>query len=213
MVCAEVPLGAYGAESIEEGLRDLKWVSRIAVAHEAVVERFTRVDGATVIPMKLFTIFANEARAEDEMRRRRRDLDGILKRIRGCQEWGVRVLRTQQGRSAGRVSPPASGAAFLAAKKQARDAARDQATQAARAADEVYRALGRVAKEVRRREPPEGAAAPPMLDAAFLVPAVRRARFKAAAAKAAVNCRATGAEVVLTGPWPAYHFVETGDAT
>ena len=93
MVCADVPLPNYGTESIERGLRDLDWVSRVAVAHEAVVERFARVAGATVIPMKLFTIFSSDERAHEAMRERRRDLGSILKRIKGCQEWGVRITR------------------------------------------------------------------------------------------------------------------------
>jgi len=211
MVCADVPLRSYGEERIEEGLRDLEWVARIAVAHEAVVERFARVNGATVIPMKLFTIFSNDERAREEMHRRRRDLDAILKRIKGCQEWGVRVTRSRRAVAAPTAKAPDSGAAFLAGKKRARDLAREQLMQSVEAADDTYRTLAKIAKEIRRREPPEAATSPPMLDAAFLVPTLRRIRFKAAAAKAAAKCGAAGAELVLTGPWPAYHFVHDGE--
>jgi gas vesicle protein GvpL/GvpF len=213
MVCAEVPHSAYGAASIEEGLRDLDWVARVAVAHEAVVERFTRVNGATVIPMKLLTIFSDETRAREAMSGRRRDLDLILKRIKGCQEWGVRVTRRPGAGVAAPRTAAKSGAAFLAAKKQARDAARDQLNQAGQAADEAYRALARLARTVRRRQAPEAATTPPILDAAFLVLVTRRAQFKSAAARAAAGCAMAGAELTLTGPWPAYHFVQDGDAS
>jgi len=213
MVCSDVPLASYGAETIERGLRDLDWVSRVAMAHEGVVERFTKVNGATVIPMKLFTIFSDDDRARGEMRRRRRDLGGIVKRIKGCQEWGVRIMKSARvAAPAGPRALPASGSAFLAEKKRARDAVKEQSQQVARVADQSLRSLSRLAREIRRRDPIEAATSPPALDAAFLVPVLRRAKFKATAAKAARLCVDAGAELTLTGPWPAYHFVQGGDS-
>lgn len=212
MVCADVPLPTYGTESIERGLRDLDWVSRVAVAHEAVVERFATISGATVIPMKLFTIFSSDERAREAMRERRRDLGSILKRIRGCQEWGVRITRGAHTITTAKGKASTSGLAFLEEKKRARDAVREQSQQIVRAADDAMRALGKLAREIRRREPLEAAATPPVLDAAFLVPVLRRTKFKSAAAKAATTCGAAGAELILTGPWPPYHFVHGGDS-
>ena len=58
-----------------------------------------------------------------------------------------------------------------------------------------------------RDDAPEGAAAPPVLDAAFLVPANRRVRFKSAARRLAADSAKAGAEITLSGPWPAYNFV------
>ena len=49
--------------------------------------------------------------------------------------------------------------------------------------------------------------APPLLDAAFLVPAPRRTRFKATARKLAAAGARSGTEITVTGPWPAYNFV------
>jgi hypothetical protein len=46
-----------------------------------------------------------------------------------------------------------------------------------------------------------------VLEAAFLVTAGARARFKAEARKQAAACAAAGAELTLSGPWPAYNFV------
>ena len=48
---------------------------------------------------------------------------------------------------------------------------------------------------------------PPLLDAAFLVPARRRARFRRRPQKVARQVTETGAQMTLTGPWPAYNFV------
>ena len=50
-------------EHLEARLRDLDWVSEIALAHEAVVEHFARARGAVVVPMKLFTMFSSMDKA------------------------------------------------------------------------------------------------------------------------------------------------------
>ena len=102
--------------------------------------------------------------------------------------------RRQRGSGiAGPQVPAASGAAFLAAKKQARDVAREAALAAAVAADRAFTTLAAIARDARRRDDvPEGAAAPPVLDAAFLVPANRRARFKAAARRLAADSAEAG---------------------
>src|SRR5438128_300634 len=63
LVVADAPLDRYSEDAINRGLSDLNWVSRAAVAHETVVESF--IGGRAVLPMKLFTIFSNDARAID----------------------------------------------------------------------------------------------------------------------------------------------------
>jgi hypothetical protein len=209
---ADVPLALYGPEAIEASLRDMQWVSDVALAHESVVEHFSRQPNAAVVPMKLFTMFSSAERAVEEMKSRRADLVPVLKRIAGCEEWGVRMSRRVQAapRRGSSAAKAISGAAFLAAKKQARDDAREAARAAAEAADHAYAALAAIARAARRRDDaPEGAVSPPLVDAAFLVPAGRRARFRAAARRLAAGGAKAGVQMTLTGPWPAYNFVQT----
>lgn len=221
LVSAAVPLAEYAEQEIERRLQDLDWVSGIALAHEAVVERFSRATAATVIPMKLFTIFTSPGRALEEMRRRRPQLESVAKRIRGAEEWGVRIARrSSEAPAAGAASgpfdaaqrrPATSGTAFLAAKRRARDEAHARAAAAKEAAEHAFVVLGRFAREARRQEAPDGATAPPLLDAALLVPSSRKLRFKAAVNREARRCREAGADLMLTGPWPAYNFIQSPD--
>ena len=215
LVSGAVPLTDYAEQEIEGRLQDLEWVSAIALAHEAVVERFSRTTGATVIPMKLFTIFASPARALEEMRRRRPQLQRVAKRIRGADEWGLRIARRSDGPAALTAAAPggavASGTAFLAAKRRARDEAQARAAAALEAAEHAFDVLGRFARETRRQDIPAGAAAPPLLDAALLVPSTRKLRFRAAVGREARRCRQAGADLKLTGPWPAYNFIQSAD--
>lgn len=210
LVLSDVPLDLYGPGRLESKLRDLDWVSEAAVAHEAVVERFAALRGAAVVPMKLFTMFSSQARAVADVQARRPAIERILAHIDGCEEWGVRVSRSAAAavREGASAAAPRTGTAFLAARKQARDAAREASRKAARAAAHVYEALSPVAKDARRREDAPAGAVPPLLDAAFLVPAAARSKFRLAARRAAKACAEAGAEMMLTGPWPAYNFVQ-----
>jgi hypothetical protein len=207
LVAAAAPTDRYAGEALESSLRDLEWVAEVAVAHEAVVEHFARQPSATVIPMKLFTMFSSDARALTEMRRRRKDIAAAMRRIAGAEEWGVRIMRGSAPPAVPQAPAERSGVAFLAARKQARDRSREAAVAAAHAADAAFAKLSAAARAARRRErEPEGTT-PPLLDAAFLVPAAKRAAFQAAARVQARACRAAGAVMTLTGPWPAYNFV------
>jgi hypothetical protein len=214
LVVAEVPLNNYGSESLERNLRNVDWVSDIAVAHETVVEYFVRRPGATVVPMKLFTMFSSRERALDDVRARRESVQAIAKRIKGCEEWGVRLMRTAAPVPAGRADRVTSttGVDFLAAKKEARDRAREAVVALAAVADRAFTALAAMSREARRRgDAPEGIV-PPLLDAAFLVPVSQRARFKAAVKRVADETDSVGVDTTLTGPWPAYNFVQSGSA-
>jgi gas vesicle protein GvpL/GvpF len=208
LVISDVPLDRYGPEPLEAALRDLEWVTAVAVAHEAVVEHFARLRTATVVPMKLFTMFSTEARAVEEMRTRRKEIQQVLKRIAGCEEWGIRIVRDASPAASAATPERRSGTAFLAARKKTRDDARAAAESAAEAAASVFEALAPFAKDARRRDESPAGAQPPLLAAAFLIRTAMRAKFRAAARRAAKQSVAAGARMTLTGPWPAYNFVQ-----
>jgi hypothetical protein len=212
LVVAAAPRARYGTEAIAARLCDLDWVAACAAAHEAVVEQAGR--GGTVVPLKLFTLFDSEARARAHMAALRPAVARALERIAGCDEWSVRVrldlgrLQGARRRAAGRGAPPASGAAFLRRKLDEREAARRLTRQGRAEVEGTFERLAGVAADVRRRPPEAAAGVRLVLDAAFLVARRRLARFRAVARAAARRLRAAGYELTLSGPWPAYHFVE-----
>jgi Gas vesicle synthesis protein GvpL/GvpF len=213
LVVAAAPLPRYSAAAIERGLRDLAWVSACAVGHEAVVEHAARA--GTVIPMKLFTLFASDERALAHVSRTRRRVDRLIARVAGRGEWGVRLSldRTRARRAiaarAGRdTRGAASGTAFLVRRKQEHDAARDLLERARVEADRVYQGLARRADDARRStpaQPPNGVRV--LLEAAFLVDERRAAAFRAAVRAEGRRLDGAGLDIALTGPWPPYTFV------
>jgi hypothetical protein len=212
LIAADAPLSLYGEPAIEEGLRKLQWVAGHAVAHEQVVEHFA--GAGTVIPMKLFTLFANDRRALAYIRKMRKRLEGVIERVTGCQEWGVRI-RFHKARAAGAArraaKPPArtasTGTQFLLLKKQKQDLARRLQERVSAEAESAYQELARCGEDARRFPSAPGQAPGPLvLDAAFLVPLKKEKRFQGAVQRLTARM-AHSCDVTLTGPWPPYNFI------
>jgi hypothetical protein len=211
LVSATVPLDVYGPAQLEPRLRNLDWVSQAAMAHEAVVEHFARAKTATVVPMKLFTMFSSAEKAIRDLSSRKAAVARAMRHIAGAEEWGVRVFRRTERPERARAARPTSGIDFLRARKQSRDAAAEAKTKVADAAAAAFARLSRLARDARvRQSGREAVSNPPILDGAFLVPTRARRRFTAEARSQADILALAGADLVLTGPWPAYNFVGGG---
>jgi hypothetical protein len=159
--------------------------------------------------MKLFTMFSTRERAVADVAGRRRTITAAMRRIVGAEEWGVRITRAAPSSVAPVLARPRTGAAFLAARKQARDAVIGARAAAFETARETFDRLARLARRARRRDFDDtGGGAPPLLDAVFLVTRSNRRRFTLGARRQAAACAAAGAVMTITGPWPAYNFVQ-----
>lgn len=214
LVTAAVPLDQYGPGKLDVMLGDLDRVGDIALAHEEVVEHFAQRNDAIVVPMKLFTMFSSVERAVKDITSKRSSIDAAIEKIAGAEEWGIRVVRgvTAEKDTKAPVAPR-SGAAFLAAKKQARDDVKNAKLVAADAASRAFERLSALSKDARRREPATTpGATQPLLDAAFLVPTDDREKFTAAARVEAAACASAGGHMIVTGPWPAYNFIHPNES-
>jgi hypothetical protein len=212
LLVAEAPLDLYDAAAIDAKLRDLDWVGRRAVEHEAVVEYATKL--GTVIPMKLFTIFSNDERALAHVSKMRRSLDRVVERIAGCEEWGLRVFfdEARAARSAASASDAgrraATGREFLLRKKALDDERRTSSARLATEVDALYERVAKTARQAQRRPvPAQELAGRVLLDAVFLVPKSSVTKIKAAVSSSADKLVELGFDLTLSGPWPAYSFI------
>jgi hypothetical protein len=210
---ADLPLDRYGEAAINRGLADLDWVSRIAIAHEKVVESFAA--STAVLPMKLFTIFTTDDRALAHVRAQRPRIVSLVKRVADHEEWGIRVVLDRTlaaaARSKGRATAhTSSGVSYLTQKKAQRDASNQLASRARSAMADLFDRLAARAGDAKRRAaselPVQGG--PLLLDAAFLVPRARSTAFKALAARESKALARQGYGLTVSGPWPPYTFVQ-----
>jgi hypothetical protein len=103
----------------------------------------------------------------------------------------------------------ASGADYLARKRDVRDAVRDRTKKARLNATRIYRALAAEATSAERRTDADRTVpgSRVVLDAAFLVPAGRAAAFRAVVRRQTGPLKRAGVTAALTGPWPPYNFI------
>jgi Gas vesicle synthesis protein GvpL/GvpF len=215
LVVADASLARYGEAALARVVRDLDAVSRCAVAHSAVIAHCLRRH--PTLPVRLLTLFASDERAVAQVRRRRAAVARRLTRVAGRSEWGVQArlgaggglpARRAQAAARRQTAGLSAGTRFLELRRRQRDATHGLAADARAAATALYRALTRYADEARQRPVVTVSNRPALLlDAAFLVPAARTARFRRAVRDEAARAADRGLHVRLTGPWPPYSFV------
>jgi hypothetical protein len=208
-VVADAPLDRFSSERLEQDLQDLEAVSRHAVAHAAVVEFFFRK--FPVIPLKLFTLFSEDERVAAQLASRSRALRKLFVRLRGREEWGVRITVDPLSSDRSTSRPLVSGRDYLAIKKRLLDESGAPTPAAVKEARGALASLRRMATDARKETfPAPGRNRPFVIGASFLVLAKKRAAWTTQAAKLAAALATHGHRLELTGPWPPYHFASTG---
>jgi hypothetical protein len=207
-VVSDAPLDVFGEAPLADHLTDLDWVSRAAVAHDAVVERFITADA--VLPMKVFTIFTSDERALAKTRSDWDRIESALEDVTGQVEWGLRLIFDQKKTTPAAPMPRGStGRGYLLAKQKEHTETVAHRRLVRRRTAGVVSALAAIAREVKERPLATAATSGSrlLLDAAFLVPRTRERRFRAAVARETRRLAPEGYAVHLSGPWPPYSFV------
>lgn len=197
-IVGRVGLDEFGEESLRRNLEDRRWLEEVARGHDRVL---ASVVGTPLVPFRFGTVYRDQDAVCEMLRLREAELRDALERVRGRVELGVKafLVEAPTGQQA-----PASGRDYLRQKQLARDA-RTEAIDAVRTLHEHLASLADDAR-VNRPQPAElsGRAEPMLLNAAYLVREEQQPEFGAAAADHGDG----NVEVVVTGPWPAYNFVE-----
>ena len=207
---SEVAGADFDEQRLREHLGDMAWVQDTARRHELVLEAIGAV--ATVIPMRMCTVYPGEAEIRQLLAREVRGLREGLRYLEGKAEWGVKVVFTYpftgSASDSGRV---ASGADYMRRRSRDREARADAAERAEDAARHVHEVLDTVAEDSvivspqshEQRDPPGTL----LLNGVYLVQDASRADFRAQVSALARSFVELGIELELTGPWPAYNFV------
>jgi hypothetical protein len=207
LVAADVPRRAFDAGALDSRLKDTAWVAKTADAHHRAVDRLAR--SHAVVPLRLFTLFTSDVRAQQSLGRSAARLASALARVRDRSEWVVRVFRPARLPKASITRErPASGTAFLRERASMRDAERERARALAAGVQALTAGLGEVADDHVDRPVAAGGGA--LVDAAFLVGSHHVPAFRRKLSALSRDLRQRGCRVSLTGPWPPYSFVNLG---
>jgi hypothetical protein len=220
-LASPVPLDEFGEAPLRETLNDLAWLERTVRAHETVLDAM--LAGGAVVPMRVCTIYRDEAQVRAMLEDRGALFHDTLARLSGKSEWGVKIVadRTRLEQHAREQSDEAralaadagggsEGGAYLARKKLAA-IVRDESD---RILDEVVRetharleewAAGSVILPAQSREL-AGYRGDMVFNGAYLVEDDRLDTFAALLDDLRAQYASLGLALDLTGPWPAYNF-------
>jgi hypothetical protein len=158
------------------------------VAHGWVVEGLRELTDA-VLPVRFGERFVDGVTLRDAVVPRLAALRAGLARVRGCAEFGVRLLSVPTPEHASEI---ADGTSYMRARLSS-------VGQAEAVAAELHEPLARCARETVVRPGADHAAA-------YLVPDGERVAFERALA--GFTSAHPGVTVVCTGPWAPYSFAE-----
>ncbi|MFD7747541.1 GvpL/GvpF family gas vesicle protein [Streptomyces sp. NPDC059698] len=211
---SSVPADAFSEQGLTAQMEDLDRLEAVARAHHAVVD--AAFAETSVLPMRLATVYLDDARVAAMLVRQRSEFQELLGRLEGHVELGVKVYADPRAAAATAsagptaATPPDAGAgrAYLrrrqAQQRESQDvyqAASDLAARAARLADGVASS-----RAVHRPQQGQLAARAGVnvTNEAYLVPREDAARLHRELAALAGG--APGVSIEVTGPWAPYSF-------
>jgi hypothetical protein len=218
---SRVPLSLYGEEPVRARLEDPAWLEEKARAHEAVLEGALRA--GPVVPFRFLTLYQDEDELRGFLSGRRSDLLGVLERVRGKVELGVKVFADRSRLVPGlaqeseevreldaAIAGAAPGKAYLLRRRRDQLVS-EQATGVLRDCARASHTRLSAAADAAASNPPQphelsGRAEEMLLNGAYLVP-VDDTRLASAVAALEGEYGSLGVTFELTGPWPPYNFV------
>jgi len=235
-LASSVPLDEFGEEPLRRNLEDVAWLERTARAHDAVLTRALACEA--VLPLRMCTIFVDQAHVRALLRSDRAALADALRRLGGHAEWSVKVrvdmarlaqqagvgaaqeqagAAQEPGAAAGAASTPGAepgaGRAFFARKRAEDDERERTLARASRVAEAVHERLSVVAAGAKllppQRRELSGLPGTMLLNGAYLVARDRDTAFSAAVSDLSARHRAEGFAIDVSGPWAPYNFVST----
>ncbi|MEU1127114.1 GvpL/GvpF family gas vesicle protein [Streptomyces sp. NPDC005899] len=214
-VVSSVPSESFDSAGIASRMEDLGLLEVMARTHHAVVESASA--HTTVLPMRLATVYADDARVRTMLDERGPEFDALLSRLEGHVELGVKVYADPRqaataaatvggGQDSGRAASP--GRAYLQQRRAQRQNHRDAYRAAGAVAAAIPARVADIARAHMSHRPQQGelarAAGENIANEAYLVHASQEAEFRAALEGLADGV--PGVEVEVTGPWAPYSF-------
>ncbi|QFG25195.1 GvpL/GvpF family gas vesicle protein [Actinomadura sp. WMMB 499] len=219
-VVSRVPEAQFGEEGFKAQLEDLGRLEVIARTHHGVVDALFRA--VTVLPLRLATVYRDDERVAAMLEESRTEFGGLLDRLAGHLECGVKVYALPPDPRNAPSAPARTGGAggergaagsnpgrdYLRRRKAQRTRHEDSAREAAETAARVREVAAAHAVDRVAHRPQQGELATGegrnITNEAYLVPAGTTGAFAEAVRAAARDL--PGVRVEVTGPWAPYSF-------
>jgi Gas vesicle synthesis protein GvpL/GvpF len=196
------------------------WLERAVLAHEHVLEHC--LEPGPVLPMRFATTLREDGDLRTLLREREAEFTAVLERLLGRREWGVKALlrdpdslvrhvRAERGDLAARAAElddRSPGAAYLARKQLDRELALASDDLIAELVHAAHQRLAAAAVEASIMPTSQPRPDRVCLNAAYLVAESDEQAFQETVTELGDEHADLGLEYELTGPWPAYNFID-----
>ena len=215
-----VPVGAVAAvispvgDTRPWGIGDGGEVELVALSpqvaeHQRVLEEI--LERGPVVPLRFGVMYPELSALVSSLKGASRSIAAELRRLDGLVEWGLTIEWSASRVSRPSTASPENGRQYLTRRQQDRAAAEVTGSAAVEAAGVVHTILAGIAADavVHTSRGTARGDRPAILRASYLVPQSGAVAFRQAAGEALASApgdlELTGD---LTGPWPAYNFVD-----
>ncbi len=226
-VVSKVSAGEFGSEEVQKKAQeDLKWIKEKGVAHERVIEEAMRKDDKllSLIPMRFGAIFEERAGLEEILNNDYSKIKEVLERIRGKQEWSVKVYLKDRGKfehaikeaneaikaKEKEIAVLEEGMAFFMEEELKGVVSKEADRELSIIAEGLFKNLGKRAVDSSKGRILEkeltGKREPMVLNAAYLIPEDKVKNFKEEAETLNQEIQMKGFYLEYSGPWPAFNF-------
>jgi len=215
-IASQVSGSEFAEAELRAHLADMQWVQRVARAHETVLDEIA--GRATVVPMRMCTVYRTEGGVREMLRRESAALSEALEHLDGKTEWGLKVFADASaapaaaaGEAESEAAATGSGAAYMERKRRAQEDAEQAVARVEQACAGIHEALCAVAADALLAPPqrPEahGRTGEMVLSGVYLVRHEDAGDFHERIDALSAQYGELGLELERTGPWPPYNFV------
>lgn len=230
-VVSKISLEEFGSSKIQKKAQeDPIWIKGKALAHEEVIEESmsnNKILG--LIPMRFGIIFKSKARLEETLDKDYSKIKDSLEKIRGKQEWGVKVYLKDRKKFEQMIKEKNKtikekekemaaldeGMAFFMEEELKEIISGEVEKNLANIAEVFFKSLKKHAVESVENKilgkELTGKQELMILNAVYLVTEEKISDFKKEADNLNQGMKAKGFYLESTGPWPAYNFTSFGD--
>lgn len=82
------------ADQLSSNMENLDWLAAVSIRHQRAVSAIA--EATEILPARFGTVFHDESSLQADLRGRKRTLEADFKRIKGSDEWGIKVFTVRR---------------------------------------------------------------------------------------------------------------------
>jgi hypothetical protein len=189
------------ADNLAKNMENMDWLSEAGVCHQRVVSAIAA--SADILPARFGTVFLDLSSLQADVRKRQKLLVSDLRKINGCEEWGVKVFGVKPAVKLP-AKKPASGREYL--KSKALLLRKPSPGVMVEGLQSFSSALRRISEEIAEGGRISGGQQGLQWQSSLLMKRGNQKKLEAALKKYSAKW-SDSARIECTGPWPPYSFV------